>query len=283
MGNNSEASKLVVDKEEFKKQLEERIELGNKIFDRNILFSTDLEQAQSEYDSWNDYNSELLKQSFNNPHSEYRKDYDKKFATVTILYNDDGQLFLQSISRFRSNLEDKLSSLRNLINKLDLLKSDLTLLSINKTQFVDSKDIFIVHGHDEAVREKVARFLEKLGLKPIILHEQVNATKTIIDKFEHYAKNAGFAVILLTDDDIGESKNAESTKPRARQNVIFEYGYFIGKLGRDRVCALYEKGVELPSDLHGVIYSSLGDRGWQMDLAKELKAAGYEIDLNKLL
>jgi len=282
MGNNSEVSKLVVDKEEFKKQLEERIELGNKIFDRNILFSTDLEQAQSEYDSWNDYNSELLKQSFNNPHSEYRKDYDKKFATVTIFYNDDRQSFLQSISWFRSNLEDKLSSLRNLINKLDLLKSDLTLLSINKTQFVDSKDIFIVHGHDEAVREKVARFLEKLSLKPIILHEQANSGKIIIEKFESHA-NVGFAVILLTGDDVGKVKNAANDSPRARQNVILEWGFFIGKLGRNRVCALYEKGVELPSDLHGLLYVSLDGRGWQMDLAKELKTAGYEIDLNKLL
>jgi len=282
MENNSEVSKLVVDKEEFKKQLEERIELGNKIFCRNILFPTDLKQAKSEYDSWNNYNSELLEQSFNNPHSKYREDYDKKFSTVTILYNDDGQLFLQSISQFQSNLEDKLNSLRNLMNKIDLLKSDLKLPSMNKTQPVDSKDIFIVHGHNDAVKFEVARFLEKLGLEAIILHEQANAGNTIIEKFESHA-NVGFAVILLTGDDVGKVKSAENDSPRARQNVILEWGFFIGKLGRSKVCALYEKGVELPSDLHGLLYLSLDNRGWQMDLAKELKAAGYKIDLNKLL
>jgi len=282
MENNSEASKLVVDKEWFKKQLEERIELGNQIFCRNILFPTDLKQAKSEYDSWNNYNSELLEQSFNNPHSKYREDYDKKFSTVTILYNDDGQLFLQSISQFQSNLEDKLNSLRNLMNKIDLLKSDLKLPSMNKTQPVDSKDIFIVHGHNDAVKFEVARFLEKLGLEAIILHEQANAGNTIIEKFESHA-NVGFAVILLTGDDVGKVKSAENDSPRARQNVILEWGFFIGKLGRSKVCALYEKGVELPSDLHGLLYLSLDNRGWQMDLAKELKAAGYKIDLNKLL
>jgi predicted nucleotide-binding protein len=96
----------------------------------------------------------------------------------------------------------------------------------------------------------------------------------------------GFAVILLTADDRGGVKGAEYEKqqPRARQNVIFEFGYFIGKLGRNRVCALYAKGVEIPSDYSGVIYLELDDRGaWRLELAKELKAAQLPIDMNNAL
>jgi len=280
MENNSEVSKLVVDKEEFKKQLEERIELGNQIFDRNILFPTELEQAETDYGDWNNFNRELLKHAFNNPKSEYLISY---LSTPAVLGNWIRPIpFTEQLGNFKNQLNGKLTALKRLIDITPLLKVDLELPSMNKTQSVDSKDIFIVHGHNDAVKFEVARFLEKLGLNTIILHEQANAGNTIIEKFESHA-NVGFAVILLTGDDVGKVKNAANDSPRARQNVILEWGFFIGKLGRNRVCALYEKGVELPSDLHGLLYLSLDGRGWQMDLAKELKAAGYKIDLNKLL
>jgi len=135
--------------------------------------------------------------------------------------------------------------------------------------------VFVVHGHDVAARETVARFLEHAGLRPIILHEQVNAGLTILEKFERYA-NVAYAIVLLTPDDIGASQATPDTlSPRARQNVILELGYFVGKLGRDRVCPLYKAGVELPSDLHGLVYVPMDDaEAWQIRLAKELEAAG---------
>jgi len=282
MGNNSEPDKLVIDRGLFREQLERRISIGSEILGREIISDLQLKQAGADYEDWDSYNSELLKCSFNNSNNEYRKDYD--CVRSIILLGGHKYSFSDWIESHKGRVQEKLDRLIRLEKKTDLLRSNLESSPMGKTQVACSKDkIFIVHGHDEAVREKVARFLEKLGLKPIILDGQANAGKTIIEKFEHYASNAGFAVILLTDDDIGESKNAESTKPRARQNVIFEYGYFVGKLGRDRTCQLYKNGLELPSDLHGVVYSSLDDRGWKMDLAKELKAAGYKIDLNKLL
>ncbi len=144
-------------------------------------------------------------------------------------------------------------------------------------------DIFIVHGHDEAAKESVARFTERLSLRTIILHEQPSAGRTIVEKFEYYS-NVGFAVVLLTPDDIGASKvNKDETRPRARQNVILELGYFMGKLGRGRVCALYKEGVEIPSDYQGVLYIPMDSAGaWRMALAKEIKNAGIEVDLNKL-
>lgn len=145
-----------------------------------------------------------------------------------------------------------------------------------------SQAVFIVHGHEEAGKVEVARLLERLGLEPIILHEQANAGQTLIEKFEVNAAQASFAVILLTPDDVGGLRSG-AAHPRARQNVILEMGYFAGKLGRARVCPLYVEGVELPSDLLGIAYTKRDDGGaWKLALAKELKAAGFQIDFNKL-
>lgn len=147
---------------------------------------------------------------------------------------------------------------------------------------INTKEVFIVHGRDEGAREKVARFLERLGLKPVVLHEQPNEGRTIIEKFEDFAY-VGFAVVLLTPDDVGKLRDNEGDpKPRARQNVIFEFGYFIGQLGRKRVCALVKGDVERPSDYDGVLYIPLDDSGgWEMRLIQELKSAGYDIDANR--
>ena len=151
---------------------------------------------------------------------------------------------------------------------------------------LQSRKVFIVHGHDEAAKESVARFLEKLKLEPIILHEQPNSGRTLIEKFEVYA-DVGFAVVLLTPDDVGasasEASNPASMKPRARQNVILELGYFIGRLSRRRVCALYKHGVEIPSDYEGVVYIELDPAGaWHVKLAQELAEAGVPISLEAL-
>lgn len=145
----------------------------------------------------------------------------------------------------------------------------------------ESRKAFIVHGHAGA-EQAVARFLEQIGFDPIILHEQPNQGRTLIEKFEAHS-DVGFAVVLLTDDDFGGAKDREQS-PRARQNVILELGYFIGRLGRDRVCALKKGNIELPSDILGVVWEELDDQGaWRAKLAKELQAAKYEIDWNAVM
>jgi predicted nucleotide-binding protein len=144
-----------------------------------------------------------------------------------------------------------------------------------------SKRVFIVHGHDDGSRESVARFLERLGFVPIILREQPNKGRTIITKFRDEAANVGFAVVLMTPDDHGGPVGAQ-TQPRARQNVVFELGFFIGALGPGRVAAMKGK-VERPSDFEGVVYISLDQGSWKTDLGKELKEAGFEIDWNAVM
>jgi predicted nucleotide-binding protein len=146
----------------------------------------------------------------------------------------------------------------------------------------NSRDVFLVHGHDETVKETVARFLEKLDLNPVILHERPNQGKTVIEKFEAHS-DVGFAVVLLTPDDVGAlASSPEKLNSRARQNVILELGYFIGKLSRARVCALYREGVEIPSDIHGVLYVPYDEGGgWRLKLANEIRAAGISVDMNR--
>lgn len=147
----------------------------------------------------------------------------------------------------------------------------------------DFHRVFIVHGHDEAPRETVARFLATIGLDPVILHEQANKGMTIPEKLAAYA-NVGFAVVLITPDDEGRVKGAADLQFRARQNVILELGYFVGRLGRDRVCALLRGQVEIPSDYVGVVYTPFDEGGgWRQKLAQELEAAGYDIDWNKVM
>jgi len=147
------------------------------------------------------------------------------------------------------------------------------------------KKVFIVHGHDSLVKTDVARTVEKLGLDAIVLHEQPNEGKTIIEKFERDASQVSFAITLLTPDDVGYPENKPGEKkPRARQNVILELGYFCGILGRSNVCVLYKGNVEIPSDYLGVVYVQLDGAGaWRFNLAKELKRSGMAVDLNKLV
>ena len=149
-----------------------------------------------------------------------------------------------------------------------------------------SRQVFIVHGRDEnAARESVARYLSKLELRPIILHEQPNQSRTIIEKFEAHADTAAYAVVLFTPDDIGyPANNTEDQRSRVRQNVLLELGFFLGTLGRKRVCVLYKEDVEIPSDYAGVLYVPLDDAGsWRLILAREMRSAGISIDLNKAL
>lgn len=145
-----------------------------------------------------------------------------------------------------------------------------------------SNKVFIVHGHNNGIKFEVSQALIKVGVKPIILHEQSSESKTIIEKIEANS-DVKYAIILLTDDDVGKSKSEENLKPRARQNVIFEMGYFIGLLGRENVCCIINNAsIEKPSDINGIVYIEYSGN-WILEIAKELRNVGYEIDMNNLI
>ncbi len=149
---------------------------------------------------------------------------------------------------------------------------------------VDSNQVFVVHGRDRGALAEVKQVLSQLGLEPVVLQDLPNQGRTIIEKFEDYAQ-VGFAVVICTPDDEGKlAQGDREPQPRVRQNVVFEWGYFIGELGRARVCALIKGEVEIPSDYAGVLYVEMdGNGAWKLRLARELKQAQYAVDANKLL
>lgn len=144
---------------------------------------------------------------------------------------------------------------------------------------VKKDKVFIVHGRDNEAKQEVARFIENIGLKPIILHEQASSGKTIIEKIEHYSAEAGFAIVLYTACDRGRGAHETKipAKQRARQNVVFEHGYLMAKLGRENVCALVKGDIETPNDISGVVYVNHDLAGaWKSEVLKELKVSGYQ-------
>lgn len=168
--------------------------------------------------------------------------------------------------------------------EVDALKEDLhfsltTALNVanieNRKPEPLSNSIFVVHGRDDAAKTEVARLIERAGLEAIILHEQPNGGRTIIQKFEDHGSAAGFAIVVMTPDDIG-GLDRDSLQPRARQNVIGEMFWFAGRLGRERVCALKKGAVEVPTDFAGVGYVDMDASGvWKKDVLRELEHAGY--------
>ncbi|MEK5304465.1 nucleotide-binding protein [Bacillus sp. FSL R10-2201] len=153
----------------------------------------------------------------------------------------------------------------------------------NDESEIDRTKVFIVHGHDDFAKTQVSDLIRRLGLRPIILHQQANEGKTIIEKIESHS-NVGYGVVLYTPCDLGSKAGEEDNlNPRARQNVVFEHGFLIGKIGRKNVAALVKDTVETPNDISGVVYISMGSEGsWELQLAKELRSSGYAIDLNDL-
>jgi predicted nucleotide-binding protein len=190
----------------------------------------------------------------------------------------------ETLTRSKSSsialLEQAIESLQEQLEEAEPKAVEPKLSTPTKTF---SRKIFVVHGHEDAPRETVARFLGNAEFNPIILHEQASGGRTIIEKIEAHG-DVGFAVVLLTPDDEG-CKKGESPKPRARQNVVLELGYFIGRLGRNRVCALkVGENLELPSDFGGVAYVPFDSGGgWRQTLLRELEAAGFDVDWKKAM
>ncbi len=188
-------------------------------------------------------------------------------------------------SKKQEDYEQRLRNMKTFITrwKEELeMTQDITSTKKNNVE-INSSEIFIVHGHDEKATLELENLLRRLELKPIILHRQPDKGRTIIEKFEGESKSSGYAFVLLTPDDdcmvLDEETNHRNKVDRPRQNVVLELGFFIGSLGRERVCAIYKKGVDIPSDMEGVLYKPYTKTVEELyqDIRKELTAAGYQL------
>jgi predicted nucleotide-binding protein len=201
----------------------------------------------------------------------------------------DGDIFLDMSDQYRNKgYKNGFVKARTILNQLiDELKEKQEYKKADSKEKCNLNECFIVHGRNVEIELQVTRVVEKLGIRQIVLKDKPTTFRTIIEKFEKYS-NVGFAVVILTADDYGclmtEYKDEKSLFKRARQNVILELGYFIGKIGRDKVFALTDGIIENPSDIDGyeyVKYDTSSD--WKMKLLASLKYAGYSVDANKLI
>lgn len=262
----------------FKKALIDRIEIGNELHLRQIQTIDQLKQLNTDSANWDDFNEELIKQAFNNQYSEYYYEYSR--VNQMVGFRDYARGVNTNSGEYkRKEAKEKIANcltiLNRLVDKLPLIEQDSSILpyqTIEKTFFNCG---FIVHGHNDSIKFEVARYVEKeLKRKAIILHEEANKGQTIIEKFESNS-SVDFAIALWTADDDGKAKSEKDYHDRARQNIVFETGFFIGALGRQNVIVLVEHGVEIPTDYSGVIFISLSGN-WKDDLRKEIEAI-YEL------
>lgn len=221
--------------------------------------------------------------------SIYLKDMEQINFDPTVnwvdMMREDYRLYWEAAQNSYINL------ISTMLEELDIIKSTSDIQidepDLQSESEQRSKEVFVVHGHDELMKQSVARTLESLGLVPVILHEQPNRGRTIIEKFMDHLAHASFAVVLLSPDDrvLENSQEPSTVRTRARQNVILELGIFLGAIGRSNVVVLHKQAdnFEMPTDISGVLYTPFDDNGaWRFSLATELRAAGYEADSNLL-
>jgi len=270
---------LMVPRTEAHDKIVEQIAKGQQFLQFSHRSESALEDAKGKKEQWSDYTIHLMKSLFNT--DEMANEFATAGGYGPLVFgpgikHDFHEYFIKDSRK-------KLDKLESILLRLGLIPepANADLQEASGAPLPANRKVFIVHGHDEAAKLAVARYLEAIDFEPIVLHEQANKGDTIIEKIERHA-DVGFAVVLLTPDDVG-GKDKDNLQPRARQNVVAELGYFIGKLGRGRVLPLKKGTVEIPTDFSGVVYTDMDDKGyWKIELGNELEAAGFEVEHRKM-
>ena len=243
-----------------------------------------LGRGTPEFEKWHRDTKVAITNAFGNE-SDNIKDFNKIKYSVPFFVSGMTESNFQNA--YVRGLQSAASVLESMIEEIKEYWEDENGTPIpsetHDTERINTNEIFIVHGRDEGAKETVARFLDKLDLVPVTLAEKPGKGLTIIEKFEQHT-HVGFAIVLLTPDDAGSLQDDENDlSPRARQNVIFELGFFIGRLGREHVCALTKGEVEIPSNYAGIEYIPLdASGGWKQKLFRELRSVGFKVDANQV-
>ena len=279
--------KLIQPRDEAKRRLGDRIEKGLELKQRKVDTREAYELLLRDYQKWDAFNKELLKQLFST--DELAKEYSYLGVPAMVMREPSlGEKIADSFKR----VDNKIHRIDSIIERIELIPIDETKVSdlvshrdISAEKQPRTKKVFVVHGRDEIAKTSLEVFLHEIGLEPVVLHRQADEGMTIIEKFEKHS-DVGYVFILLTPDEIAylasddQKLDSERNKEfRARPNVIFEFGYFIGKFGRSRVCCLYTGNVSLPSDVNGMIYKKFNKNIEEVayGVIKDLKASGYAI------
>lgn len=207
----------------------------------------------TEFDKWKRFTIITIEKLLGSSHS---KEFGNiRFSPGSFLMNSDGHEFIEAHNDGRKKTKAKIESF---IEELEEFGEEESKQENKEYITMDKSKVFIVHGHDNEMKQEVARFIEKIE--------------------EH--TNVGFGIVLYSSCDVG-GKSENDLRPRARQNVVFEHGYLIAKLKRQNVTALVKGTIETPGDISGVVYISMSS-SWEVSIAQELDSAGYKIDFNKL-
>ncbi len=280
-----ESVALKISRDEATSRIEDRIAKGIELLSALEYSQESYERSQKEYTLWNDYNKEMLKRIFTT--DEISEEYSSWAGGIF-----SGMPSLsEQVQDHRDDIDQKINRLKSILNKLELIPAacdeSQPQTATRAEQKTLSKKVFLVHGHDELAKTNLEIFLSEIGLEPVVLHREADEGQTIIEKFEKHS-NVDYAFILLTPDEVAylaankeKPDNERTTEFRARPNVIFEFGYFVGKLGRSHTCCLYTGNVALPSDINGMIYKQFNNNNIEeigYSIIKELKSVGYKIN-----
>lgn len=275
---------LTVAHDEAKTKLQERIAKGLELKKKQVISQETFDLLRNEFYKWEAFNTELLKRIFttSEPSDEY------SFYGISFGADSLGEM----IADLFKDIDGKIHRIDSIIDRLELIPVTRTA-AVTEAPIIRgaaassrvSNKVFVVHGHDEVAKTNLEVFLHENKLEPIVLHRQADEGMTIIEKFEKHG-DVGYAFILLTPDEIAylaadeKKPDAERRKEfRARPNVIFEFGYFVGRLGRARVCCLYSGDVTVPSDLSGMVYKRYDKSIEEVayPILKDLRASGYSV------
>lgn len=258
---------------------------GESIIEAEPNSQDEVARFRSLYLSWESKTAAVLENGFkvsgfltSSPKDEFTGTaaslLDLKVASTTIPW--------ERLPEVIADIREKIRVLGAIEDRLDVYAESAP--ASRSTGLPADAPIFLVHGHDLQRRETVRRFLETItDRNVVVLADQPNRGQDILGKLLSHAQEAAFAVVLLTPDDHGGKHGTAADLARARQNVVFELGMFIGLLGRARVAALNDPSIELPTDFSGVAYIPIDGESWQIELARELKAADISVSLDKAI
>ena len=270
-------------RDEAKSRLQDRMEKGSEFKQGRAGTAAAFEALKNKYSKWDSFNSELLKQMFTT--EEIADEYDY-WGIMSVPINPSLEEEIDDLYR---DVDTKIHRLDSIIDRLEIIPLAPSIKGSSVPGLPSAphrtKKVFVVHGRDEIAKTSLEVFLREVGLEPVVLHRQADEGMTVIEKFEKHS-DVGYAFIILTPDEVAylasEEANPDGERAkefRARPNVIFEFGYFVGKLGRSRVCCLYTGNVSLPSDVSGMIYKRYEKNIDEIaySVIKDLKASGYKL------